>query len=138
MSVYRIKPSQADQSLKKRSDPRLLRGVESILKDRVNWNQCNVYYWYYATQVCHHMENVVIIDGKPEKRNYWKSWNDVMRQTLCEKQSTNGDDAGSWDPTPDQWGDAGGRLYVTCLCTYMLEVYYRHLPIYRRLDASAM
>ena len=25
---------------------------------------------------------------------------------------------------------AGGRLYVTALCTWMLEVYYRHLPIY--------
>ena len=27
-------------------------------------------------------------------------------------------------------GQHGGRLYVTCLSTYMLEVYYRHLPIY--------
>jgi hypothetical protein len=23
-----------------------------------------------------------------------------------------------------------GRLYTTCLSTYMLEVYYRHLPLY--------
>ena len=23
-----------------------------------------------------------------------------------------------------------GRLFVTCLSIYMLEVYYRHLPIY--------
>ena len=25
----------------------------------------------------------------------------------------------------------GGRLYTTCLCLYMLEIYYRHLPIYQ-------
>ena len=30
----------------------------------------------------------------------------------------------------DQWGQHGGRLYTTCLSIYMLEVYYRHLPIY--------
>ncbi|MEQ8835756.1 MAG: hypothetical protein RID07_03030, partial [Lacipirellulaceae bacterium] len=32
-------------------------------------------------------------------------------------------------------GDVGprpaGRLDVTCLSIYMLEVYYRHLPIYK-------
>ena len=27
-------------------------------------------------------------------------------------------------------GDAGGRLYVTCLHILMLEVYYRHLPLF--------
>ena len=34
---------------------------------------------------------------------------------------------------PDEhghWGQFGGRLYVTCLSTYILEVYYRHLPLY--------
>ena len=45
----------------------------------------------------------------------------------------NGPEAGSWDPTQDAWGYAGGRLYVTCLSAYMLEVYYRHLPIYTKV-----
>jgi hypothetical protein len=31
----------------------------------------------------------------------------------------------------DRWGADGGRLYVTCLSLYVLEVYYRHLPLYR-------
>jgi hypothetical protein len=82
----------------------------------------NVYYWYYATQVTHHM-------GDP----YWKKWNEVMRQAVPEQQVREGREAGSWDPikpTRDEWEAHGGRLYVTCLSIYMLEVYYRHLPIY--------
>ena len=91
----------------------------------------NVYYWYYATQVAHHM-------GDP----FWKRWNDVMRQKVPEHQVKSGGEAGSWDPgRPDpsapggyQWQDQfasyGGRLYVTCLSIYMLEVYYRHMPLY--------
>jgi len=111
-----------------RDDERLVEGVDwitrpenlvSFKKDR------NVYYWYYATQVAHHMEG-----------QHWKRWNDVMRQELPEQQVTKGREAGSWDPlkpTPDAWEDHGGRLYVTCLSLYMLEVYYRHLPIYSKV-----
>jgi len=83
-------------------------------------NRKNVYYWYYATQVLHHME------GEP-----WEQWNKVMRVALPEQQVKRGRERGSWDPTGDTWGELAGRLYVTCLCTYSLEVYYRHLPIYR-------
>ena len=32
----------------------------------------------------------------------------------------------------DKWGPHGGRLYVTCMCVYMLEIYYRHLPLYNK------
>ena len=48
-------------------------------------------------------------------------------------QGGRGKEAGSWDPTKpteDQWGRYAGRLYVTCLSIYMMEVYYRHMPIY--------
>ena len=41
------------------------------------------------------------------------------------------DPDGSWSPDQGQWAGFGGRLYQTCLCIYMLEVYYRHLPIYK-------
>ena len=44
--------------------------------------------------------------------------------------------AGSWDVT-DPHGNAGGRIYQTALSLLTLEVYYRHLPIYRRFDADA-
>lgn len=106
-----------------RDDGRLLDGVGWITQPEnlVNYDQGrNVYYWYYATQVAHHM-------GDP----YWKRWNEVMRQEVPEHQEQSGREAGSWSPDPDDLYDPlGGRLYVTCLSIYMLEVYYRHLPIY--------
>jgi hypothetical protein len=103
-----------------REDQRLRNGVEYILANLPAWDKRNVYYWYYATQVCHHMEG-----------EDWQKWNSVMRQLLPERQEKRGSEKGSWDPMNDRWGDAGGRLYVTCLSLYTLEVYYRHLPIYR-------
>jgi len=120
-----------------RDDERLIDGVRYITQPEnlVDYERDpNVYYWYYATQVCHHMEG-----------EYWKKWNAVMRQEVPEHQVKSGRDAGSWDPgrsdrgAPDgyMWHTAytphGGRLYVTCLSIYMLEVYYRHLPIYSKV-----
>jgi len=117
-----------------RNDPRLLDGADYITQPEnlIDYNNDpGVYYWYYATQVAHHMEG-----------EYWKRWNAVMRQAVPENQVRTGPEAGSWDPgkrnrrAPDgfEWQDRytahGGRLYVTCLSIYMLEVYYRHLPIY--------
>jgi hypothetical protein len=103
-----------------RDDPRLAAGAEYLVANLPEWNKRNVYYWYYATQVLHHM------DGKS-----WQAWNEVMRKLLPEHQLTRGRERGSWDPRGDRWNDAGGRLYVTCLSIYVLEVYYRHLPLYR-------
>jgi hypothetical protein len=106
----------------KHDDPRLSDGVSFLLNNPIRWDfeNTNVYYWYYATQVLHHME------GEP-----WKEWNKVMRETIPKVQEKTGPEAGSWTPTQDRWGSHGGRLYETCLCIYMLEVYYRHLPIYK-------
>jgi hypothetical protein len=104
----------------KHDDGRLRTGVDYILANLPEWGKRNVYYWYYATQVCHHMEG-----------EDWQKWNKVMRQVLPENQEKRGPEKGSWEPNGDRWGDAGGRLYVTCLSIYTLEVYYRHLPIYR-------
>jgi hypothetical protein len=79
----------------------------------------NAYAWYYITQVAHHF------GGDP-----WRRWNETMRESLPAAQVKKGPEAGSWDPAFDQWGHVGGRLYMTCFCTFMLEVYYRHLPLY--------
>jgi hypothetical protein len=103
----------------KRDDARLRTGVDHLLENLPAWDKRNVYFWYYGTQVFHHME------GKD-----WQKWNSVMRQLLPEHQEKRGSERGSWDPRGDRWGEAGGRLYVTCLSLYVLEVYYRHLPIY--------
>lgn len=109
-----------------RNDPRLIRGCEILLRHLPNWEERDVYYWYYATQVLHHMEG-----------EYWDRWNEAMRELLPAKQEKQGAERGSWhplEPTMDAWGPQGGRLYVTCLSLYMLEVYYRHLPIYSPLN----
>ena len=109
----------------KRDDPRLVEGVQWLIQPENligREGRRDVYYWYYATQTLHHMEG-----------EYWKRWNGVMRQVIPEQQVKTGREEGSWDPIKprrDRWDQDGGRLFVTCLSIYMLEVYYRHLPIY--------
>ncbi len=106
-----------------RDDPRLVDGVSALLTTPVTYddpsNPPNVYYWYYATQAAHHMEG-----------DLWETWNGRMRIEIPAHQIKDGPQTGSWDPQFDQWGNEGGRLFVTCLSIYNLEVYYRHLPIY--------
>ena len=103
-----------------RDDPRLREGVDYIRAHPITYRDQNVYYWYYATQVLHHMEG-----------DAWEEWNSHMRQVVPENQTKTGKERGSWSPTNDRWGGQyAGRLYTTCLSIYLLEVYYRHLPIY--------
>jgi hypothetical protein len=81
----------------------------------------NMYYNYYATQVLHHA-------GGYE----WKQWNQTLREYLIARQATLGHDYGSWYlPGNDHGAHAGGRLYFTAMAAMTLEVYYRHLPLYR-------
>ena len=105
----------------KQDDPRLIEGVSALNQIPVAYEGIyrDVYYWYYATQAAHHMEGKI-----------WEDWNKVMRQQVPSHQVKSGAQVGSWDPQGDKWGTGGGRLYVTCLSIYILEVYYRHLPIY--------
>lgn len=105
-----------------KSHPALLRAITDDLlptAPREDDEEYSVYYWYYATQVLHH------VGGRP-----WERWNESMRQVLPAMQEKTGAEAGSWDPSMDVFGAAGGRLYTTCLNLYCLEVYYRHLAIY--------
>jgi len=112
-----------------RDDERLNDGCRWLFNNGdhlVNFNRKrDAYYWYYATQVAHHMGG-----------EYWERWNNVMREEVPRFQVMTGPEAGSWSPikpTRDQWEANGGRLYVTCLHIYMLQVYYRHLPIYHKV-----
>ncbi len=79
----------------------------------------DMYYNYYATQVMRHY------GGEP-----WEKWNEEMRDWLVSQQATRGDMEGSWY-FEYPWSQRGGRLYNTALACMVLEVYYRHLPIYR-------
>ncbi|MBI1313869.1 Hsp70 family protein [bacterium] len=107
-----------------RNNPALKRGIEFL--SQTGPAKANMYYNYYATQVLHHY-------GGDE----WTKWNDVMREQLVKTQVLKGHGAGSWN-VADQHGGPGGRLYMTCLATMTLEVYYRHLPLYDELEKKSV
>ena len=76
-------------------------------------------------------------DGKVDEDNplemgdeRWEQWNNGMREYLIGAQSTLGHEKGSWFITGPHVS-AGGRLYCTAMATMILEVYYRHMPIYQ-------
>jgi hypothetical protein len=114
----------------------IVKGVENLNKTPPGATS-HMYYYYYATQVMHHAGGEA-----------WRAWNEGtdaqgkklhpgMRDALIDKQDQ-GTDAkhshqrGSWSPQGDVIGSHGGRVMVTSLSLLTLEVYYRHLPLYRR------
>jgi Squalene-hopene cyclase C-terminal domain/Prenyltransferase and squalene oxidase repeat len=113
-----------------RDHPALVSGVSAVWNDLQASNERNIYYWYYATQLLHNMQNKA-----------WKQWNPRVRDALVATQMvTKGCDHGSWSPflpQADTWGIRGGRLYQTSLSILTLEVYYRFLPLYRNDDQQA-
>jgi len=102
----------------KKDNPALQRGVLRLAK---RGPSNDLYFNYYATQILHHMEGDV-----------WVAWNTKMRDLLVKSQQKNGHAAGSWFEEFDKGHgpEQGGRLYTTSMATMILEVYYRHLPIY--------
>jgi hypothetical protein len=103
--------------------PGIVRGSRWLLDNHSpSAKEPNFYYWYYGTQVLHHY-------GGRE----WDEWNLHMRDVLVNSQETRGHVAGSWAPR-DKYDRDGGRIYTTSLAICTLEVYYRHLPIFRRLE----
>ena len=101
-------------------------GIKYILdKDQpeVNYKgpKANLYAWYYNTQAC------LMVGGSG-----WSKWNRMFQDQIADAQSPDG----SWPPTgnpkpngPEADKSALGSVYRTVLCTLMLEVYYRYLPV---------
>jgi hypothetical protein len=96
--------------------PAIYRGVAHL--HRWGPSETNMYYDFYATQVLHHWE-----------RSEWQTWNKKMRDYLVATQAAESHENGSWY-FPDPLGDRGGRLYNTAMALMILEVYYRHMPLY--------
>jgi hypothetical protein len=104
-------------------DPTIVGGTQYLMDNPPNLDERDTYYWYYATQVLHHLAD-----------SNWDTWNRSVRRILVESQITSGCPSGSWSPTvptKDVWGMQGGRLMLTSLSALTLEVYYRHLPLYQ-------
>jgi hypothetical protein len=92
---------------------------ESVQKTRP---RLALYTYYYATQVMHHMEG-----------EFFDAWNPRMRDVLVATQNVDQSKHtyGSWDPEFADYGGHAGRIYSTTLAVLTLEVYYRHMPLYR-------
>ncbi|MCS7237581.1 MAG: terpene cyclase/mutase family protein [Thermoguttaceae bacterium] len=99
--------------------PALERGVRWLAERGPS--KTDMYYNYYATQVLRHLEG-----------DLWKKWNAQMRDWLVSTQAKEGHERGSWWVDGGHQTERGGRLYVTCMAAMILEVYYRHMPIYRK------
>jgi hypothetical protein len=104
----------------KKDNAALQRGVQYI--SATGPSKSNMYYNYYATQVMRHNEG-----------EDWTKWNKVMRDWLVDTQEKGGHMKGSWFMKGgDHGAETGGRLYCTSMATMILEVYYRHMPIYAK------
>jgi hypothetical protein len=91
-----------------------------------------IYYAYYSTQAKFH-----------EGGEVWKKWNAQCAPSLVKGQvvvskaieDAKGKlvDIGYWDTdaTGHADGGEGHKVMTTCLCTLMLEVYYRYLPTFQ-------
>jgi hypothetical protein len=108
-----------------RDNPALERGAAWIAEQGPS--EGNMYYDYYATQVMRHRGG-----------DAWDAWNSAMRDYLVDAQAGDGHERGSWYfPEGDLGIGRGGRLYCTSMATMILEVYYRHLPLYRTQSVEA-
>lgn len=101
-----------------RNHPGIPKGVDYLSSVGPNLN--NMYFNYYATQVLHHWGG-----------DAWEKWNLKNREQLVKAQRMTGAAKGSW-PATGGHSALGGDILQTCFCVMTLEVYYRHLPIYRR------
>jgi hypothetical protein len=82
----------------------------------------SLYAWYYDTQACFQAGGGI-----------WDWWNQHFQRQLLENQGKDG----SWMPVGGNagpgfnftgWGDSpDAKVYRTCLCILMLEVYYRYI-----------
>ncbi len=101
-----------------KTHPGIQQGVKNLMK--VGVNKKDIYYDYYAAQVMRHY-------GGPD----WDKFNVELRDWLVQAQATKSGEAGSWHFPEGKHGPAeGGRLVSTSFSTMILEVYYRHMPLY--------
>jgi hypothetical protein len=106
-------------------DPRLKRALDYLKQQKLDWDGTNdgfaMYGWYYISQAMYHAGGA-----------YWTYWNGQMRDTLVKAQK----DDGRWEAPAGSKSEVGMNskpVYPTALGCLMLEVYYRHAPLYKEL-----
>jgi hypothetical protein len=109
------------------SEPRQQMSVDFVLQHLPDWHDDpNTYFWYYASLALFQHQGPA-----------WQIWNQALKRELVENQRRDGRAAGSWNPV-GEWAEVGGRIYQTAICTLMLEVYYRYLPLYNTTEATSL
>ncbi|MEL6109243.1 MAG: hypothetical protein AAFU85_24815, partial [Planctomycetota bacterium] len=106
-----------------KTHPGIQKGVQHLAK--IGVKKPDLYYNYYAAQVLRH-------HGGPE----WEKFNVELRDWLVETQDQSKGAKGSWyfDGAPHM--SETGRLCLTSFATMILEVYYRHMPLYAEAAAE--
>lgn len=105
----------------RKETPALGEGIELLV--RKGPDKSDMYYNYYATQAVFQYTGGV--------GSLWDEWNEKMRDFLIATQAREGHEKGSWYLPGNGHNATGGRLYVTAMATMILEIYYRHMPIYQ-------
>jgi hypothetical protein len=134
----------------KQDHPGLRRGAEMIARDGPS---TNLYYNYYATQVMYQMGGdmwlswnnrmkPLLLATQSNKGHEAGSWYEGLSGGQHHGGGTAGPRIEGYAGTKEGKGGVefpkadsstagyGGRLYTTSLATMILEVYYRHLPIF--------
>ena len=106
-----------------KNHPGIKKGVGHLSK--IGVKKPDLYYNYYAAQVLRHF-------GGAE----WDKFNNELRDWLVETQDQDKGAKGSWyfDKAPHM--SESGRLCLTSFATMILEVYYRHMPLYAEAAAD--
>jgi hypothetical protein len=96
--------------------------LDEMDKDPLDWNKnANIYCWYYNTQAFFQK------GGKD-----WETWNAGFRDQVVKNQEADGSwkqETGDFNAATSSAAGQDADIYRTCLCTLMLEVYYRYLKV---------
>jgi hypothetical protein len=97
--------------------------VDELKKEPLNWNSdCYLYVWYYNTQAFFQK------GGEP-----WAKWNEQFQKIILENQNADGsykvEGVGTIGSAGTSAAGGDADIYRVCLCTLMLEVYYRYLKV---------
>ena len=95
---------------------------DELARDPCDWTKnANLYCWYYNTQAFFQK------GGKD-----WETWNQQCRDQLLANQNPDGSyaqESGDFSAATSAAAGPDAAIYRTCLCTLMLEVYYRYLKV---------
>lgn len=109
-----------------KTHPGIVKGVRHLAN--IGVDKRDIYYNYYAAQVLRH-------NGGKE----WTKFNTKLRDWLVDSQSQKRGEKGSWyfpESRSHRGPKEGGRLASTAFATMILEVYYRHMPLYAEAAAK--